>query len=113
LGLTPQQSEGSVWSAPITLPAQGCRLTLNAQGAHGISVEIADERFQLLDSYHGQQSGRVRDADGLDCPVEWPAGDLPALAGKTVRFRIHLAKQGNVEPRLFALNLSDMKRGHP
>jgi hypothetical protein len=31
------------------------------------------------------------------------------LAGKTVRLHIHVAKQGNVEPRLFALNLSDMR----
>jgi hypothetical protein len=106
LGLTPHQTEGSVWTAPITLPDQACQLSLNAQGVHGIALEIADEQFRFIDGFHGAQGGHVQGTDGLDCPIAWPAGDLRALAGKAVRFRISLNKQGTVEPRLFAMYLS-------
>ena len=92
LGLFPDQAEGSVWSCPVTLPTNGCEVRLNADDAANMRVEIADERFTLLPAYSGEQSGKSTAADGLDCPVVWPAGSLQALSGETVRFRFQAAK---------------------
>lgn len=107
LGLTPHTQEGSVWSAPVTLPERGCRVSLNAEGAQGMRVEIADERFQPLEGYSGAKSGKVEASEGMDCPVQWPTDDLAKLGGKTVRFRIQVKKSGKVEPRLYAMYLTE------
>jgi len=45
LGLYPEdsrlhQSHGSVWSAPVRLPASGCRVVLNADHTSPMTVEI-------------------------------------------------------------------------
>ena len=74
LGLFPDQTEGSVWSCPVTLPAGGCRMILNADRACDMRVEIADERFNLIPAYSGEQSGAVQDEGGLDCPVDVACG---------------------------------------
>jgi hypothetical protein len=111
LGLYPEDSQrgyqphGAVWSAPVRLPAGGCRVVLNAEGAAGMSVEIADERFKLLGDYSGDRRGKPTRSGGLDCPVAFAAGDLAALGGKTVRLKIHLAKEAAVNPRLYAVYL--------
>lgn len=105
LGLFPEANEGSVWSAPVKLPQGGCRVVLNADAAQGMRVEIADARFALLPAFSGEQSGTVQVAGGLDCPVRWAQGDLSQLGGQTVRLRIHLQKQGEVQPRLYAVYL--------
>lgn len=104
-GDAPQR--GSVWSAPIRLPAQGSRVYLNADHTARMSVDIADERFELLPAYTGEMGGRMKQAGGLDCAVTWPEGDLSALAGRTVRFRINLERDSDSdkEPRLFAVTL--------
>lgn len=107
LGLYPRATEGAVWSAPLTVGEPGCRLTLNADGVKGISVEIADERFSLLPEYSGGNAGVVTSHDGLDCPVKWPQAGLDALVGKTVRLRIRLKRGEYAEPRLFAAYVSN------
>lgn len=104
LGLFPDATEGTVWSAPVTLPQGGCQLSLNADGAKGMRVEISDERFDLLSGYSADEAGFATGGGGLDCPVTWPQGSLEALGGQTVRFRIHLRK-GDASPKLYALYL--------
>lgn len=96
---------GSVWSAPVTLPSSGCSVVLNAEHASHLSVEVSDARFQLLEEYSGDQSGQTTAPSGLDCGVEFKQGDLSALAGKTVRFKINFKREGEINPRLFAVYL--------
>jgi len=105
LGLGPGKSEGFVCSAPITLPDAGYRIFLNANHAQLMRVEVSDARFNLLPEHSGSRFGIVRAEGGLDCAVAWPAGDLSALGGKTVRFKIHLRKEATSDPRLYAVYL--------
>lgn len=94
---------GEVWSAVVDLPSPGCEIALNADGARGLRVEIADERFQPLADFSGQNSGTLDTDGGLDCLVKWPGSKLSALGGKKVRLRVHLQKQGPNAPRLYAV----------
>jgi len=80
-------------------------VSLNADRACDMHVEVADARFGLLPAYSGEQSGASKIEGGLDCAVTWPQGDLAALGGQTVRFRFHLQKTDAVEPRLYAVYL--------
>ena len=96
---------GSVWSAPVRLPATGCRVALNADHANRMTVEVSDADFKLLPEYSGSRSGKSDQEGGLDCAVSWPAGSLSALGGKTVRFRMHMNKEGGSSPRLYAVYL--------
>ncbi len=105
LGLYPKASEGNVWSTPVTLPSSGCEVFLNADGVRGMRLELADERFRLLPEYSEKNSGVCQAADGFDCPVRWPAGNLAELKGKTVRLRIHLKQGEHPTPRLYAVSL--------
>jgi len=105
LGLFPDQTEGSVWSAPVTLSADNCQVSLNADAAKDMRVEVSDERFNLLPGYSGADSGRAMSEGGLESAVGWPRGDVAALAGQPVRFRIHLTRDGASEPRLYAVYL--------
>lgn len=105
LGLYPNKENGSVWTAPVTLPAEGCRLLLNADGVDGITVEVADERFRPLAGFSGDELGHAAGPDGLDCPVTWAGHDLCELGGRTVRFRVHLRADERVNPRLYAMAL--------
>jgi len=105
LGLFPDQSEGSIWTSPITLPADGCQIALNADDAAGMRIEIADERFNPLPPYSSANSGQVQMRQGFECPVKWK-GNLQSLAGNTVRLRIHFKRQEqSPNPRLYALYL--------
>ena len=101
----PVPDRGFAWSAPVRLPEMGCRVLLNADGAAGLSVEISDERFELLPGFAGANAGRTPQAEGLDCAVTWPAGSLASLGGRTVRFKINLERGAGVDPRLFAAYL--------
>lgn len=105
LGLFPDKDEGAVWTAPIILPEGGCTITLNADVADGIRVEVADEHFNPLPDFSGAASGHTSQASGLECPVVWPTGDLASLNGQRVRFRVHLKRTAQDEPRLYALYL--------
>jgi len=102
MGLAPKATEGSVWSAPVKLPAGGCSISLNAEGADGIRVEVADENFQFHPDFSGEKSGKCDAAAGLDSAVRWPAGDLTQLAGKKIRLHVLLNKDSD-EPRLYAI----------
>jgi hypothetical protein len=105
-GDAPQR--GFVWSAPVRLPAQGCRVLLNADHAASLSVELSDERFELLPDYSGTKRGRTTQAGGLDCAVTWTSTDLAALGGRTVRFKINLERTGDQDPRLYAVTLRSL-----
>ena len=106
LGLNPGATEGTVWTAPFILGRRGCKVTLNADGAQAMSVEIADEKFGLLQKYSGENTGVIACKDGLDCAVNWPKASLDALVGKTVRLRIQLKKRDQAEPRFYAAYIS-------
>lgn len=105
LGLFPGKEEGSVWSSPILLPSGGCQLELNADDAGGISVEVADERFQPLAGFSGDERGRAEEASGFRIPLRWAGPPLRSLGGRTVRFRFHLQAGAGKSPRLFAVYL--------
>ena len=102
---TPPPAHGTVWSAPICLPPGRAQVVLNADAAHAVSVELADERFGPLDQYAGANRGRPDATSGLDCPVRWPKGDLSELAGRALRLCIRLERRGPVDPRLYAVYL--------
>ena len=105
LGLYPDQSEGWVWSAPITMPEGRPEILLNADHPEWMSVEVSDDRFRLVPEFSGENNGTPQAEKGLEAPVRWPAGDLSRLTGQSLRFRIHLKKEGHREPRLFAAYL--------
>ena len=105
LGLFRDAAEGTVWSAPVTLPQGGCQLSLNADAAKDMRVEVSDERFNLVPSYAGEKSGFATEQGGLNCAVTWSAGSLETLGGETVRFRIRLARADDAVPRLYAAYL--------
>jgi len=98
-------SEGWVWSAPVRLPAGGCEIFLNADDANCITMEISDERFNLLPEFSGEKCGTTSVKSGLDCPVIWAKSNPAALGGKTIRLRINFKKRGDSEPRLYAVYL--------
>jgi len=100
LGLFPDADSGAVWSAPITLPDGGCTLTLNADHADGMTVEVANTNFQLDPACTGKGHG-----DGLDCPVTWARNPVLAHGSRTVRLKITMRKGINAVPRLYAVNL--------
>jgi hypothetical protein len=81
---------GTVWSAPITLPSEAVELSLNADGARNITVEIADESGALLPEFSGENSGEVKGAKANVSPVKWKGEGLAALAGKTVKLKLGL-----------------------
>ncbi len=112
LGLFPQEGphhdyrkQGAVWSALVRLPAAGCQVVLNADHTRRMTVEIADEKFDLLSAYSGAKAGRTPVESGLDCAVAFPEGSLAALGGHTVRLKITFEKEGDADPRLFAIYL--------
>lgn len=106
LGLYPDATEGSVWSAPVVIPEGGCDVLLNADDANGMRLELADERFNLLPDYSGPASGFTHSESGFTCPVQWPQGNLTGLSGTAVRLRIHLKKEAVLTPRLYAIYLA-------
>ena len=105
LGLFPKESDGWVWSAPLTVPPGGCRVRLNADRAQQMRLELSDDRFNLLPEYSGANSGAVSNGHPLASEVTWPGGDLSTLAGRRVRLRIRLGRHGGGEPRLYAVYL--------
>jgi len=105
LGLFPKATKGSVWSAPIKLPAKGRpAITLNADAARGMRVEIGAADFGPIVEFSGNRAGTLSVDGGLDCPVAW-RGDLATLAGKTVRLHVLIEKSSEAEPKLYAINL--------
>ncbi len=98
LGLNPDAGEGTICSAPLTLPGDA-QLTLNANGTAGMRVALLDERFVPLPGYTDGHPG----PDGLDAPVAWSAS-LAALAGQTVRVQLHLTRGEWAEPRVYAVS---------
>ena len=106
LGLWPDRTKGCVWSAPLRVPEKGLQVVLNADGARGMKIELADAQFNLIGDYSADLAGVAEGDIGLDLPVTWPSGDLAAVAGNTVRMRITLQKSGDSNPRLYAIYLS-------
>lgn len=110
LGLWHDQDSGSLWTAPVTLP-ENAALVLNAAGLSGLSVEVADERFQPI---AGLATGIVAGGgDAFDAPVAWSGAALASLAGRTVRFKFDFERADGVEPRLFAATVTTGDRDAP
>lgn len=101
LALFPNRDEGYCWSAPVEVRPEG--ITLNADGAAAISVELADERFSLLPQFSGANAARPVGESGLDLPLAWPSGAPNLPTGVKVRMRINLRRAGGIEPKLFAM----------
>tara|TARA_B100000809_G_scaffold253459_1_gene289487 strand:- start:1817 stop:2233 length:417 start_codon:yes stop_codon:yes gene_type:complete len=75
----------------------------------GISIEIADERFSLLEGFSAENAAQVIGAGGLDCKVQWPQNSFANLGGQTVRLRINMERTDNIDPHLYAVYL---RMGH-
>lgn len=103
LGLYPRADEGAVWSAPLEIDGTGARVLLNADGAQGMSVDVADESFHPLADFSGEHAGATTAAGGLDCPVTWSGHRLDELAGRKIRLRVRLKRGDHPDPRLFAV----------
>ena len=103
LGLAPGLTEGWVWSAPLKLPEGGCQISLNAEHAQLMDVEVSDESFRLLPEYSGANVGTAPGDGGLDSAVAWPGERIAALGGKTVRLRVNMRRAGALDPRLYAV----------
>jgi len=108
LGLFPQQSEGWVWSAPVTMPEGGVEILLNADHPELTRVEVTDERLGLLSEYSGANSGVVKAGGGIESAVSWPAADPSALLGKNVRLKVHLRRERDLDPRLYAVHVKGL-----
>ncbi|NLX96772.1 MAG: hypothetical protein GXY83_11395 [Rhodopirellula sp.] len=94
LHLAKGSSRGTIWSAPITLPEDGCDILLNADGGEDVTVELADEKGRLLPAYSGERRGVVSAAEGTVGAVRavrWADESLAGLRGKTVRLKIAIA----------------------
>jgi hypothetical protein len=104
LGIFPNQKEGMVWTMPVSLSDGECKLTLNADNARAMRVEIADEQFNLLPKFSGDNAARPAGDNGLDIPVSW-RNDFGAVK-HLVRFKITLRKGASIEPRLYAVNFN-------
>jgi hypothetical protein len=105
-GLNPGEPEGSVWTAPLTICKRGCKVSLNADGVQGMSVEVVDEKFRPLPKFSGENAGRVVAQDGLERAVTWSKANLDDLMGENVRLNIHLKKGEYAEPRFYAAYVS-------
>ena len=103
LRIDPGHKDGEVWSAPIRLPDDACDVVINADCAAGIHIDIADERFSLLEGFSDENAGRAVASGGLDCEVQWPKGNLANLGGQTVRLRINMERKGDLDPHLYAV----------
>ncbi len=82
-------ANGSTLSAPITLPEGGCSLSLNADGAGLMSVELTDETGALLPEFSGEHAATITRKKGLEHGTQWH-NDLASLSGKTVRVKVGL-----------------------
>jgi hypothetical protein len=105
LGLNPGAGEGTICSAPVTLPA-GCAFTLNADGVAGLTIELLDEQFRPLPGFAG---GQVAGPDGLDCPVRWKGHALSELGGRPVRIQVKMKRTGDYLPRVYALYVNETR----
>ena len=109
LGLFPNRGEGWVWTEPLDLGKDGSSLFINAEGADGMQVEIADEAFRPLPEYSGENAGTPA-SDGLDIPVEWLHGTT-GLGGATVRLKVTLRSETARPPRLYGLRVRGARFG--
>ncbi len=102
LRLNPGAQTGTVVSTPLTLPAAGGELRLNADGVAGLAVDLLDEQLQPLSGF---AAGQVAGPDGLDRPVHWHAHTLAELGGRVVRVQVRLNRLGEAHPQLYAMYL--------
>jgi len=100
LGLNPGANEGTICSAPVTLPAAACKLRINADGVAGLTVELRDEQLRPIPGFG---TGRIVGGDGLDCPVHWQRHVLAELAGQLVRVQVNMRRMTEAAPRVYAL----------
>lgn len=105
LRIDPGHADGEVWSTPIRLPDKPCDIVINADDVAGVNIEIADERFSLLEGFSGNNAARPVGSGGLDCKMQWPKNNFAELGGQTVRLRINMQRQGTVDPHFYALYL--------
>jgi len=101
-GIYPDFAEGTVWTMPARVG--GADFTLNAEGASGIRVELADEKFNLLPEFSGRNAGQPAADEGLDVAMKWPEKSPRSLGDRAVRMKFTLRPEGGREPRLFAIN---------
>ena len=105
LRIDPGHADGEVWSTPIRLPDKPCDIVINADDVAGVNIEIADERFSLLEGFSGNNAARPVGSGGLDCKMQWPKNNFAELGGQTVRLRINMQRQGTVDPHFYAAYL--------
>ncbi|QDU82330.1 hypothetical protein Pla110_40850 [Polystyrenella longa] len=103
LQLTEEATSGSILSQPITLPAGECDIQLNADEVEHITIEVADASGDLIPEFSGENSGTIDATEKHTASVNWPAGSLFQLEGKTVQLRIGLTNKAS---KLYAVYLN-------
>lgn len=102
LALNPEMQTGTMVSATLTLPANSCELSINADGVSNLTVDLLDEKFRPIPGFEG---GRVIGLDGLENPVRWEGHTLTELGGESIRVQVRLQRSGGVSPQFYALYL--------
>jgi hypothetical protein len=105
LGLFPNRETGAVWTCAVELSDPSNQITLNADDADLLRVELGDEHGRLIEGFSGDVAGICSDRSGLDIPVRFPSGDASRLSGRPTRIRVSLKRSADRAPRLYAVNL--------
>jgi hypothetical protein len=106
LHLAEGASQGTAWSAPITIPEEGCNISLNADGGADITVELASESEDPLPAYSGPNRGTVQGMEAAARAVRWADEALSGLGGRTVRLKLGVSGD---KTRLYAVYLDARK----
>jgi hypothetical protein len=101
LRLNPGTDTGHVFSSLIRLPDGECGVGVNADCATGITVSVHDRNYKPIRAFCGNNSGRIADEGGFDCPVTWSNGDITRLVGDDIHLCFNIERNDD-DPALYA-----------
>jgi len=101
MGLYPNRDNGVLWSEPVTLADIDQPVTVNAEGAAGLTIEIVGEKFEPI-----AKGIAIRGSAGFDMQIEWPATVRAAIRNRLIRIGVRFQRVEGLDSRAYALNVT-------